>query len=135
MNQQSVLEALGLERKRNEALLEARELTDELAQALQRQDQVSVQMFLSMRQEPINRLREFQALRRKQLAALPEGELGGMKQLLSGSAPGQTAAEQSLVRLAGQNRHLLEQVLQEDRRLSTRLGGRKSYYARQEKNQ
>lgn len=135
MNQQSVMEALGLERKRNEALLEAQELTDELAQALQRQDQVSVQMFLSMRQAPINRLRELQALRRKQLAALPEGELSEMEKLLSGAAPGQTATEQSLVRLAGQNRHILERVLQEDRRLSTRLGGKKSYYAQQAKSQ
>lgn len=135
MNQQSVMEALALERKRHEALTEAQELTDELSQALQRQDQVSVQMFLSMRQTPINRLREFQALRRKQLASLPERELGEMENLLSGAAPGQTSTEQSLSRLAGQNRHLLERVLQEDRRISTRLGGKKSFYAQKRESQ
>lgn len=135
MNQQSIMEALALERKRHEALTEAQELTGELAEALQRQDQVSVQMFLSMRQEPINRLREFQALRRKQLAALPEGELREMETLLSGKAPGQTAMEQNLGRLAGQNRQLLERVIQADRRINMRLGGKKSFYAQQKESE
>ena len=66
MNEQSVMTALALERKRYTALTEVMELTEELSQAFQRQDQVSVQMFLRMRQEPVNQLREYQALERKQ---------------------------------------------------------------------
>lgn len=128
MNEQSVMTALALERKRYTALTEVMELTEELSQALQRQDQVSVQMFLRMRQEPVNQLREYQALERKQQAELPEEDAQILKELLSGDGVGQTPQAQSLVRLAGQNRDLLERVLRADRQISVKLGGKKSFY-------
>lgn len=128
MNEQSVMTALALERKRYSALTEVMELTEELSQALQRQDQVSVQMFLRMRQEPVNQLREYQALERKQQAELSEEDAQELKGLLSGDGVGQTSQAQSLARLAGQNRNLLERVLRADRQISVRLGGKKSFY-------
>lgn len=128
MNEQSVMIALALERRRYTALSEVMELTEELSQALQRQDQVSVQMFLRMRQEPVNQLREYQALERKQQAELPEEDARNLKELLSGDGVGQTPQAQSLVRLAGQNRDLLERVLRADRQISVKLGGKKSFY-------
>lgn len=128
MNEQSVMTALALERKRYTALTEVMELTEELSQALQRQDQVSVQMFLRMRQEPVNQLREYQALERKQQAGLTEEDAQSLKELLSGDGMGQTPQAQSLARLAGQNRDLLERVLRADRQISVRLGGKKSFY-------
>lgn len=128
MNEQSVMTALALERKRYSALTEVMELTEELSQALQRQDQVSVQMFLRMRQEPVNQLREYQALERKQQAELSEEDAQELKALLSGDGVGQTSQAQGLARLAGQNRNLLERVLRADRQISVRLGGKKSFY-------
>ena len=128
MNEQSVMTALALERKRYSALTEVMELTEELSQALQRQDQVSVQMFLRMRQEPVNQLREYQALERKQQAELSEEDAQELKGLLSGDGVGQTSQAQSLARLAGQNRNLLERVLRADRQISVKLGGKKSFY-------
>ena len=128
MNEQSVMTALALERKRYSALTEVMELTEELSQALQRQDQVSVQMFLRMRQEPVNQLREYQALERKQQAELSEEDAQELKGLLSGDGVGQTSQAQSLARLAGQNRNLLERVLRADQQISVKLGGKKSFY-------
>ena len=128
MNEQSVMTALALERKRYSALTEVMELTEELSRALQRQDQVSVQMFLRMRQEPVNQLREYQALERKQQAELSEEDAQELKGLLSGDGVGQTSQAQSLARLAGQNRNLLERVLRADRQISVRLRSKKSFY-------
>lgn len=122
-DEQAIMGALSTERKRYNTLTEVMELTQELSQAIQRQDQVSVQMFLSMRQQPINQLRELQALRRKQCIMQPE-----LEALLSGAQAGQTPLAQSLVKLAEQNRGLLERIRQADRQISMRLGGKKSFY-------
>lgn len=122
-DEQAIMAAVSTERKRYNALTEVMELTQELSQAIQRQDQVSVQMFLSMRQEPINQLWELQALQRKQCIAQP-----GLEALLSGTQAGQTPIAQSLVKLAEQNRSLLERIRQADRQISIRLGGKKSFY-------
>lgn len=48
MDEQVAAAALATERKRYEALSEVMELTEELSEAIQRQDQVSIRMFLGM---------------------------------------------------------------------------------------
>ena len=59
MNEQTITEAHGACRKMHTALTELLELTNELSEAIQRQAQVSVQLFLSIRQEPLEQLRVY----------------------------------------------------------------------------
>ena len=135
MDENIIAAALATERKRYTTLTEVMELTKELGDAFQRQDQVSVRLFLSMRQEPINQLREYRAIQRKRCAALPDEEGEVLWKVLTGQGSGDGSEQlQVLEKLIGQNRNLLERVLEADRQVSMKLGGKKSYYARRKEH-
>ena len=63
LSQEVLSAAAAVEKKMYLALCEVEELTMELAQAVDRRDQVSVRMFLSLRQEQVDHLQEQKALR------------------------------------------------------------------------
>lgn len=135
MDENIISAALATERKRYTTLTEVMELTKELGDAFQRQDQVSVRLFLSMRQEPINQLREYRAIQRKRCAALPDEEGEVLWKVLTGQGSGDGSEQlQVLEKLIGQNRNLLERVQEADRQVSMKLGGKKSYYARRKEH-
>ena len=119
--------ALALEKRMYLCLSEVQELTGELTDAVNRQDQVSSQMFLSMRQEQINELREIKELLRKQCRTLPAEDGERLRGVLSG-AKQETGEGEALSAQVERTRALLERVLQADRALSRRLGGKKSFY-------
>lgn len=135
MDENIIAAALATERKRYTTLTEVMELTKELSDAFQRQDQVSVRLFLSMRQEPINQLREYRAIQRKRCAALPDEEGEALWKVLTGQGSGDGSEQlQVLEKLVGQNRNLLERVQEADCQVSMKLGGKKSYYARRKEH-
>lgn len=135
MDENIIAAALATERKRYTTLTEVMELTKELSDAFQRQDQVSVRLFLSMRQEPINQLREYRAIQRKRCAALPDEEGEVLWKVLMGQGSGDGSEQlQALEKLVGQNRNLLDRVQEADRQVSMKLGGKKSYYARRKEH-
>ena len=63
LTEQQLTSVLATERRIYAALSEVLELTGELSASIQRGDSVSVQLFLQLRQEPINQLREYQTWR------------------------------------------------------------------------
>ncbi len=130
MDSQVIAAALATERKCYAALTEVMELTQDLSDAVQRQDQVTVQMFLSMRQEPINQLKEYRSLQRKRCASLPEEESAALWKVLTGKGGDGTDQLQELEKLVGQNQSLLERIQQADRQVSVSLGGKKSFYSK-----
>lgn len=130
MDNNVVAAALATERKCYAALTEIMELTRDLSDAVQRQDQVTVQMFLSMRQEPINQLKEYRSLQRKRCASLPEEESAALWKVLMGKGGDGTDQLQELEKLVGQNQSLLERIQQVDRQVSVKLGGKKSFYSK-----
>ena len=130
MDSQVIAAALATERKCYAALTEVMELTQDLSDAVQRQDQVTVQMFLSMRQEPINQLKEYRSLQRKRCASLPEEECAALWKVLTGKGADGTGQLQDLEKVVGQNQSLLERIQQADRQVSVRLGGKKSFYSK-----
>ena len=135
MDENIIAAALATERKCYTTLTEVMELTKELSDAFQRQDQVSVRLFLSMRQEPINQLREYRAIQRKRCAALPDEEGEVLWKVLTGQGSGDGSEQlQALEKLVGQNRNLLDRVQEADRQVSMKLGGKKSYYARRKEH-
>lgn len=130
LNDQQLDAATAIQRKMYTSLTEVAQLTDDLSQALDRQDQVSVRMFLSMRHEEIERLSSYQAMLNRQCDQLPADDGALFSQLISGRFQGSlpTASGASLLSLAKKNRSLLERVRQVDQAVSCRLGGPNSYY-------
>lgn len=124
-----------IQRKMYTSLNEVIELTDELSQAVSRQDQVSVRMFLSMRLEEIQRLTSYQAMLNRQCAQLSPEDAKLLTQLNSGLFSGQapTPAAQALLKQAQRNRTVLERVRRADQAVSSRLGGSHSFYSKKGK--
>lgn len=129
MDEQALKVAMSAEQKMYTALSEVMELTGELADAFQRQDQVSVQMFLGMRQEPIDRLESCKAMLERQCLQLPLEQRQILRGILQGQTPPPQA--QALGELVQKNKRLLDRILEVDRRLNLRIGGENSFYRQQ----
>lgn len=106
---------------------EASDLTKQLAEAIDRKDQVSVQMVLEMRDGPIRAMREIEDGIEAFLPELPEEDARRCHALIHGAAA-QSPEEEPLAALAARFRSRLESVLELDEKLSVRLGGNKSFY-------
>ena len=127
LSKQELDAALAAERAMYRALSEVQDITRELLDAVDRQDQVSVRLFLSMRQEQINQLRDQKELLKKQCGGLPKEEGDLLRQIRSGKKPAGVEGE-ALSLQVERNRALLERTLQADKALSRRLAGRESFY-------
>lgn len=127
MNEQTITEALGACRRLYTGLTELMELTTELADAVARQDQVSVRLFLGMRQETLVQLQDCDARLRRLCKLLPPDEGEQLRNILNGQSSG-AAATQALERTVRQNRQLLAQITRVDERINRRLGGKDSFY-------
>lgn len=132
LSNQTLATATAIQRKMYTSLTEVADLTDQLSQAVDRRDQVSVQMFLSMRQEEINQLSSCEAVLQRQCAELPSEDGALLRQLLTGkvSQPPTSPDGQALLQQVERNRALLERVRWADQAVSRRLGGPASYYAK-----
>lgn len=119
-----------VEKSMYRSLTDLEELTQELSQAVDRGDRVSIQMFLSMRQEPLDQLLKQQAALRRQRAGLSPEDGRLLRALLEDTEPPACSGSEELVRQATRNRTLLERIIQTDRRISQRLGGSASFYAK-----
>ena len=131
LSDQVLSTAAAVVKKMYMALMETEDLTQQLAQAVDRQDQVSVRMFLALRQEQIDILTQQKAILRRQCAQLPPSQAEFLREILGGGGtpPGDGGAEE-LVQQVKRTRALLERVLTMDRRVSQRLGGAGSFYSR-----
>ncbi len=108
-------------------LNEVMDVSRQMAEAMDRDDQVAIQMLVSMREEPVHRLRQARRALKEQRDALePEAALR-LTQLLNGEEA-ETEAEAPLAAQIGANRRLLEQVLELDRVLNRKLTREKSIY-------
>ena len=119
-----------LQRRRQRQLLrlnEVLDLTTQLAQGIDRTDQISVQMLISMRQEPIMELQEMEEGIRSYVLTLPEADAIRCHELLQGGAP-LLPSEEAFCAQNTQYRRILESVISLDKRLSLKLGGRSSFY-------
>ncbi len=109
-------------------LMETSDLTEQLAQAVERRDQVSVGMLLSMRRDPIQQAQELETMIQEHLKTLPPEEAARCGELLNG-APARIGEEEPLADQIAQNRRILERIRQMDARASVKLGGKQSFYA------
>lgn len=108
-------------------LVEFEDLTTQLAEAVDRRDEVSVQMLLNMRGEPAHQLQEVDEQLRRRLLELPEDDAIRAREILEGAGQ-QTPEEAQLCGQVMQNRRLLQRCKEMDKRISLRMGGNKSFY-------
>ena len=106
-------------------LNEVMDISRQMAEAVDRDDQVAIQMLVSM--EPVHKLRQARRALKEQRDALePESALR-LSQLLNGEGA-ETEAEAPLAAQIGANRRLLEQLLELDRVLNRKVTREESIY-------
>lgn len=128
MTKSDWLDLAVLERKKYNCLSEVWDLTQQMGQALDRNDDVSVRMLIAMRQEPLLQLQELkQAVAVKTDSLSPE-ERERVSALRQGASP-QGEEETTYYNQAGTARRLLERIVELDERLNRRLAGENSFYA------
>lgn len=109
------------------ALAETMDLTRQLAEAADRDDQVAVQLLVSMREEPVKRLRQIQEAIAQQQADLAPEEGQRLGQLMGGGAP-ESPGEEPLSAQVGVNLRLWQQLRELDETVNRKLTRGKSFY-------
>lgn len=106
---------------------EAMDITRQLAEAVDRDDQVAIHMLVAMRQEPVDKMSQAKRTLEMQRDALPEGDRVHLEALLKGGPP-EDAGEEAFVKQVGMNDRLLKQLADLDRVLNRKLTRDKSIY-------
>ena len=129
---QTLAELLALQRKVLRKLNEALGITRELAEAVEREDQVSVRLLLSSRQMPLLELQELDAAMDLKRCELSGADEAAFDRLVTRRGAAEDPAEQELADQMARNRRVLEQLTQLDRRVSEKLCRERSIYRRDE---
>ena len=88
MTEKVVMDALVQMKRTGNLLNELEDLTQQLAQAIDRNDQVSAQMLIAMREEPLGKLQAADKALREQLEAMDDREEAAqLAAMLNGGAP------------------------------------------------
>ena len=117
-----------LERKKYNCLSEVMDLSRQLSEVLDRNDDVSVRITVAMRQDPLLRLQELKEAEAYKRESLTPEERERVAALSRGAEP-QGEEEAMYHSQAGSVRRLLERVIELDGRLNRRLAGENSFYA------
>ena len=118
MTEKIVMDALVQMKRTGNLLNEVEDLTRQLGQAIDRNDQVSMQMLVGMREEPLDKLRAADQAIREQLEALSGGdEAAALAAMLNGGPPAQPEerAQQLLCEQVAANRRRLNQIIELDK--------------------
>ena len=130
MDEKTVMDALVQMKRTGNLLNELTDLTQQLGQAIDRDDQVSIQMLIAMREEPLAKLQAADQALREQLEALPDREEAARLAAVLNGGPVEDG-ERTLKMLCDQvalNQRRLKQVMDLDRVLNQRMGREKSAY-------
>ena len=128
MTRSDWLDLTVLERKKYNLLVETMDLSQQLGEALDRSDDVSVRLLVSMRQDPILRLEEIKAAIGAKRDSMPPEEWERVNDLNGGAQP-RDEDETVYLNQVGSVRRILERVLELDQRLNRRMAGDDSFYA------
>lgn len=108
-------------------LSEVLDLSNQLAEAIDREDRVVVQMLVDMRDEPIKKLQTARTALQEQKDGLEEASRERLTALLNGE-PAANPEEAPLEAQIASNKRLLQRVLELDQRLNRKITGAKSIY-------
>ncbi len=127
MEQDRLAKALVQSKRMGNLLNEVLDLSQQMAEALDRDDQVAVEMLIAMRQEPIGKLEEVKRALEEQAGALEPEEALRLSLLLNGAEP-EEPEEQALAVQVAVNSRRLKRVLELDRVLNPKVTRGKSIY-------
>ena len=130
MNEKTVMDALVQMKRTGNLLNELWDMTQQLGQSIDRNDQVSTQMIINMREDPLGKLQSADLAIREQLEALPGEDSAALAGMLNGGPPADPAQkpQQMLCEQVASNRRRLKLITELDRMLNQRLGREKSAY-------
>ena len=131
MEEKAVMDALVQMKRTGNLLNEVWDLTQQLGESIDRSDQVSIQMLIAMREEPLGKLQAADQAVREQLEAMPDKDAARqLAAMLNGGPPVRpdSRAQQLLCEQVASNNRRLKQVMELDRMLNQRLGREKSAY-------
>lgn len=117
-----------LERKKYNLLSEVMDLSKQLGEVMDRNDDVSVRLMIAMRQEPLVQLQELKRtvdLKKEELAPEDRERISALDRGADPRGQEETLYQQQ----AGSARRLLERIVELDERLNRRMGGKDSFYA------
>ena len=120
-----------LERKKYNLLSEVMDLSKQLGEVMDRNDDVSIRLLLAMRQEPLLQLQELKRATEIKKESLSPEDRERVSALNQGAAP-RGEEETAYQNQAGSARRLLERVVELDDRLNRRMGGKDSFYTQKQ---
>lgn len=121
------MDALVQVRRMYNLLGEVESLSQQLAEAIDRDDQVTVQMVMAMRGEPIQSALETKEMLKQQVAAMESQEAERIRALLNG-APAQEEADKPLADQVAANDRLMKKILTLDRVINQKIAREQSIY-------
>ena len=133
MTEKAVMDALVQMKRTGNLLNELEDLTRQMSEAIDRNDQVSLEMLIAMREEPLGKLQEADRAVRDQIELLTDKlEAAQLASMLEGGLPADPDArvqQQLCEQVAVNNRHL-KRITELDRLLNERLAREGSVYRR-----
>lgn len=131
MTEKTVMDALVQMKRTGNLLNELEDLTKQMGQSIDRNDQVSLQMLIAMREEPLGKLQAADQALRDQLEMLTDRlEAAQLASMLNGGPPADPGArtQQQLCDQVASNNRRLKQIIELDQQLNHRLGRENSAY-------
>lgn len=125
---ETLAELLALERRIFRKFNETMEITRELAEAVDREDQVSVKMLLSSRQVPLMELQELNAAVELKRCDLSGDDKAAFDRLITDGGAPETPAEKEVADQMALNHRILKQLAELDQRVNEKLCREKSVY-------
>ena len=133
MTQKTVMDALVQMKRIGNLLNELEDLTRQMGEAIERNDQVSLEMLIAMREEPLAKLQEADQAVRDQLELLTDRlEAAQLASMLNGGLPADSdeRVQQQLCDQVASNDRRLKRIIELDRLLNERLARENSVYRR-----
>ena len=125
MTEKTVMDALAQMKRTGNLLNEVEDLTKQMGEAIDRNDQVSLEMLIAMREDPLGKLQAADRAVRDQMELLADKlEAAQLASMLSGGPPADPGVrvQQQLCEQVASNNRRLKQIMEQDRQLSQRLG-------------
>lgn len=122
------MKALAQVKRTGTLLNELQDLTRQLAEALDRNDQVSTEMLIAMRQEPIEKLEGVKRALEDQVRDSADKDAALRLAILLDGGEAEDGSEKLLADQVAANGRRLKQVLELDRILNKKIAREKSIY-------
>ena len=131
MTEKAVMDALVQMKRTGNLLNELEDLTGQMGEAIDRNDQVSLEMLIVMREDPLGKLQAADQAVRDQLELLTDKlEAAQLASMLNGGPPADpdVRSQRQLCEQVATNNRRLKRIMELDRKLNQRLERGNSSY-------